>query len=144
MTLRSELLSIELPDASGKTVPYFTYDGYLEETDRHKIRTQVRSSEQLKYTGGALLGFLSFVVRTLRRREQGDCPCLYWHSRDCTCQLLDFSQESSEEWLVTKSSEFTATVESTLSRERSCLQLNTFRFGLTSEMQSILTEHILS
>lgn len=63
MTLRSELLSIELPDASGKTVPYFTYDGYLEEADRHRIRTQARSSEQLKYTGGALFGFLAFVVK---------------------------------------------------------------------------------
>lgn len=97
MTLRSELLSIELPDASGKTVPYFTYDGYLEETDRHKIRTQVRSSEQLKYTGGALLGFLAFVVRTLIFREQEDCHFLYCHSRDCMCQLLDFFQEPLEE-----------------------------------------------
>lgn len=97
MTLRSELLSIELPDASGKTVPYFTYDGYLEETDRHRIRTQVRSSEQLKYTGGALLGFLAFVVRNMRCREPEDCHCLYWHSRDCMCLLLDSSQESLEE-----------------------------------------------
>lgn len=80
----------------------------------------------------------------MRCREREDYRCQYWHSRDCMCLLLDSSQESLEEWLDTKSSEFTATVESTLSKERSCSQLNTFLFGLTSEMQSILTVHILS
>lgn len=65
MTLRSHLLSLELPDASGKTVPYYTYDGYLEENDRHRIRSECRNYEQLKFTGGAIFGLLAFVVRRM-------------------------------------------------------------------------------
>lgn len=63
MALRSELLTVELPDASGKTVPYYTYDGYLEETNRHKIRSERRNVEHLKVTGGAALGFIAFIVK---------------------------------------------------------------------------------
>jgi len=62
MSLRSELLTVELPDASGKTVPYYTYDGYLEENDRQKIRAEARNLEHLQVTGGAILGLVAFVV----------------------------------------------------------------------------------
>lgn len=43
MALRSQLLTVELPNAAGKVVPYFTYDGYLEEPARNTIRTERRS-----------------------------------------------------------------------------------------------------
>jgi len=62
MSLRSELLTVELPDASGKTVPYYTYDGYLEENDRQKIRAEARNLEHLQVTGGSILGLVAFVV----------------------------------------------------------------------------------
>lgn len=65
MTLRSELLSLELSDASGKTVPFYTYDGYLEENDRHRIRAERRNFEQLQITGGAVFGLLAFVVHKI-------------------------------------------------------------------------------
>lgn len=58
----SQLLSVELPDASGKTVPFYTYEGYLEENDRHKIHTVVHGIDKLKVTGGALIGLASFAV----------------------------------------------------------------------------------
>ena len=31
MTTSSQLLSVDLPDNNGKTVSFYTYDGYLEE-----------------------------------------------------------------------------------------------------------------
>jgi hypothetical protein len=68
MTLRSELLSVELPDASGKTVPFYTYDGYLEENDRLRIGSERRSLDQLQYTGGAVVGLLAFVVSRISIR----------------------------------------------------------------------------
>jgi len=34
MSLRSELITVELPDNTGKVVPFYTYDGYLEEPQR--------------------------------------------------------------------------------------------------------------
>ncbi len=75
MALRSHLLSVELPDASGKTIPYYTYDGYLEEADRHRIHAEKRSLEQLKVTGSAVAGFLAFVVRHNPNRPLADSPC---------------------------------------------------------------------
>jgi len=58
----SQLLTVELPDASGKTVPFYTYDGYLEENDRHKIHEVAHGIDKLKVTGGALIGLASFAV----------------------------------------------------------------------------------
>jgi hypothetical protein len=58
----SQLLTVELPDASGKTVPFYTYDGYLEESDRHRIHKEVHGIDKLKVTGGALIGLASFAV----------------------------------------------------------------------------------
>jgi hypothetical protein len=37
-TLRSRQLTVDLPDASGKIVPFYTYDGYLDEQDRYALR----------------------------------------------------------------------------------------------------------
>lgn len=64
MQLRSEILSVSLPNNEGKTVPFYTYDGYLEENDRHRIRSERRSFEQLVVTGSAILGFAGFFVQT--------------------------------------------------------------------------------
>lgn len=62
MSLRSELISVQLPDNAGNTVPFYTYDGYLEEPERHRIRAERRSFEKLQVTGAAILGFVSFIV----------------------------------------------------------------------------------
>lgn len=62
MSLRSELISVQLPDNAGSTVPFYTYDGYLEEPERHRIRAERRSFEKLQVTGAAILGFVSFIV----------------------------------------------------------------------------------
>lgn len=35
---QSGQLSIELPDANGKVVPYYTYEGYLDEHERHSLK----------------------------------------------------------------------------------------------------------
>jgi hypothetical protein len=64
MALRSELLTIDLPDSTGKTSTYYTYDGYLEEADRNNIRNQRKSLESLKVTGAAILGWTAFIVYT--------------------------------------------------------------------------------
>ena len=62
MAARSELLSIDLPNDQGKTVPFYTYDGYLEETDRTLIRNQKHSFDQLKVTGSAIFAFVGYIV----------------------------------------------------------------------------------
>jgi ABC-type lipopolysaccharide export system ATPase subunit len=79
MALRSQLLSLELPNETGKTVPFYTYDGYLEEHDRHHIRAEARNFEQLKVTGGAVFGLLAFAVPRLSNRPPGDSPFLFFH-----------------------------------------------------------------
>jgi hypothetical protein len=91
MALRSELLTVELPDASGKTVSYYTYDGYLEEASRLKIRSERRKIEHMKVTAGAALGFIAFIVRNGSIRLQEDLLCLFFLSEESACRLLDFS-----------------------------------------------------
>lgn len=91
MALRSELLTVELPDASGKTIPYYTYDGYLEENNRHKIRSERRNVEHLKVTGGAALGFIAFIVKIGSIRQREDLHSLSFPSEESVCRLLDFS-----------------------------------------------------
>jgi hypothetical protein len=93
MALRSELLSVELPDASGKTVPYYTYDGYLEENDRHRIRAESRNLEQLKVTGGAVIGLIAFVVCKTSIRPPGDYLSPSSPSEESASPPLDSSLE---------------------------------------------------
>lgn len=62
MTLRSQLLTIQLPNDHGKLVNYFTYDGYLEEEDRHKIR-QTRRDWERHAVSGTFVGLLAYVVK---------------------------------------------------------------------------------
>ena len=38
MASPSQVISVELPDNSGKTASFYTYDGYLEEADRNRLR----------------------------------------------------------------------------------------------------------
>jgi hypothetical protein len=76
-------------------VPFYTYDGYLEENDRHKIRAERRSLEQLRVTGGALFGFLAFVVSSITIRELADSPSPSSHSEESMYP----SQDSFLEWL---------------------------------------------
>jgi hypothetical protein len=94
MALRSHLLSLELPDASGKTVTFYTYDGYLEEHDRHKIHAEKRSLEQLKVTGGAVFGLLAYVVSTLPSRPPAGSPCPSSPSGVAVSPSPDYSPES--------------------------------------------------
>ena len=63
MTTSSQLLSVDLPDNNGKTVSFYTYDGYLEEAERTRIRRDFRSLEQLCVTGPAIFAFAAFVVK---------------------------------------------------------------------------------
>lgn len=98
MAHRSELLTVDLPDASGKTVPYFTYDGYLEESNRHKIRAERRNLEHLKVTGGAVIGFVAFIVNNSSIRPQEDSHYPFFLSEEYACQLLDFSLALLEEF----------------------------------------------
>jgi hypothetical protein len=107
MALRSHLLSVELPDASGKTVPYYTYDGYLEEADRHKIHTEKRSLEQLKVTGSAVAGFLAFVVCRIQCRSRGDSLCPSSPSGDTPFPSLDCYLALLEPSSALKSSDYT-------------------------------------
>jgi len=64
MQLRSEVLSVSLPNHDGKTVSFYTYDGYLEDSDRHRIRSERKGLEKLAVTGSAILGLVSFIVNT--------------------------------------------------------------------------------
>lgn len=93
MALRSHLLSLELPDASGNTVPFYTYDGYLEETDRHKIHAERRSLEQLKVTAGAITGLIAYAVRKFTTRPLADFPSLSSRSGDAVSPSQACSQE---------------------------------------------------
>lgn len=96
MSLRSELISVQLPDNSGNTVPFYTYDGYLEEPERQRIRSERRSLEQLQVTGAVFLGFASFIVTAHLFRLLADCPFQFLVSRVCQSPPLASSQESSE------------------------------------------------
>jgi len=137
MALRSYLLTLDLPDASGKTVPYYTYDGYLEEHDRHKIHAEKRSLEQLAVTGSAVAGLLAFVVCSLPSRQLEDS--LFPSSRS------EASRSPSlgcflEQWAPSSALRFsvcTAAAGSHPSRESLSLPQNTSLSGRTSEMRSI-------
>ena len=59
---QAELISLDLPNNDGKNVPFYTYDGYLEEVERNRLRTHRRTLEQLQITGTALFGFLGYIV----------------------------------------------------------------------------------
>lgn len=139
MALRSCLLTLDLPDASGKTVPYYTYDGYLEEHDRHKIHAEKRSLEQLAVTGSAVVGLLAFVVCSLPSRQLEDLlfPSSRsgaWRSPSLDCFLGQWAPSS-----ALRCSACTAAAGSHPSRESVSLRQNTFLSGRTSEMQSIPT-----
>lgn len=139
MSLRSYLLTVELPDASGKTVPYYTYDGYLEEADRHKIHAEKRSLEHLKVTGSALTGFLAYVVRRIRNRPRADSPCPFFPSEESLFPSLDWYLALLEASSDTKSSACMEAADSILSRERPSFLPSTCLSGLTSVAQSIPT-----
>lgn len=93
MASKSDLISIELPDASGKTVPFYTYDGFLEENDRTRIRSERRSFEQLKVTGGAICGFVGYYVLPSPCRPPAASPSPSSTSRDARCQSPAFFPE---------------------------------------------------
>lgn len=139
MSLRSYLLTVELPDASGKTVPYYTYDGYLEEADRQKIHAEKRSLEHLKVTGSALTGFLAYVVRRIRNRPRADSPCPSSPSVESPFPSLDWYLALLEPSSDTKSSACTEAADSIPSRERPSSLPSTCLCGRTSGTLSIPT-----
>lgn len=96
MSLRSELISVQLPDNAGNTVPFYTYDGYLEEPERHRIRAERRSFEQLQVTGAVILGFASFIVTNSSFRLLADYPSQSSLLKVCQCPLPDYFPEWSE------------------------------------------------
>lgn len=38
MSIKSELIELQISDNKGRPTTYYTYDGYFEERDRAKIR----------------------------------------------------------------------------------------------------------
>lgn len=93
MVLHSRQLSIELADSNGKIIPYYTYDGYLDEHDRHSLRHTERSLEQLKFTGAAAFGLLGFAVNQTLLSSPANSHSPYSASRESHSPLLDYSQE---------------------------------------------------
>ena len=43
-------------------MPYYTYDGYLEEADRNRIRSEFRSLDKLCVTAPAIFALAGFAV----------------------------------------------------------------------------------
>ena len=101
MAQRSYLLTLDLPDPSGKTVPYYTYDGYLEEHDRHKIHAEKRTLEQLAVTGSAVVGLLAFVVCSRPCRQLADSPFPSFQSEESLSQSQDcFLEQWVPSWVT--------------------------------------------
>jgi hypothetical protein len=136
----SQLLTVELPDASGKTVPFYTYDGYLEENDRHKIHKETHGVDKLKVTGGAFIGLANFavIVRTFSLQE--DCRFQSLVSEDSLSPLPDYFQVSSEESLAMTSSPSMETHVSPLFNANSSCLPSIYPFGRTQDAQSTPTE----
>jgi len=100
MAQRSELIEVELPDNSGKTTTFYTYDGYLEDNERRIIRQERRNFEQLKVTGAAIFGFVSYFVPPSIFRLPADSRSPSSASEDAQFQSEAFSRESSEALLT--------------------------------------------
>jgi hypothetical protein len=94
-------LTVDLPNAAGKVVPFFTYDGYLEEPARQAIRTERRSFEKLKVTGAAIFGFLGYFVPIKKHRPHADSIYQYFTSRDSQSPQEGSSLELLQVALVT-------------------------------------------
>ena len=62
MASPSQLISVELPDDHGKTTNFWTYDGYLEENDRSRIRREFRNLQQLRISASAVFALAGFAV----------------------------------------------------------------------------------
>ena len=62
MSTRSRLITLDLNNDKGDIVPFYTYDGYLEEHDRKRIQQEKRNFELLRFTGAAIFGYAAFLV----------------------------------------------------------------------------------
>ena len=62
MSTRSRLITLDLNNDKGDIVPFYTYDGYLEEHDRKRISQEKRNFELLRFTGAAIFGYAAFLV----------------------------------------------------------------------------------
>ena len=136
----SQLLSVELPDASGKTVPFYTYDGYLEENDRHKIHKEAHGVDKLKVTGGAIIGLASFAVKVQTFSLLEDCRFQSSVSEDSLSPSPDYSQVSSEESLAMTSLAFMEIPVSPRSNAKSSCLPSICLYGPTQDVQSTPTE----
>jgi hypothetical protein len=94
MLLRSEVLSVQLPNDHGKVIDYFTYDGYLDHEDRLKIRQTRRNWEQ-NAVSGTFLGLLTYFVQPFPYRPPANCICPPSHSGAIPSPLPAFSRELS-------------------------------------------------
>ena len=61
--MASGLISVDLPDNKGKVTPFYTYDGYLEENDRARIRSERNNLSSFCITGASILGWVGFIVK---------------------------------------------------------------------------------
>ena len=62
MSSPSQLITVDLPDNNGKTTTYHTYDGYLEEIDRTRIRSEFNSLDRLKISAAGIFGLAGYTV----------------------------------------------------------------------------------
>lgn len=89
----SQLISLELPDDAGKTTNFYTYDGYLEENDRSRIRREFKNLQQLRISAAAVFALAGFAVFMLSIRPLVVFRYLCLAGRDAQCQLLVSSRE---------------------------------------------------
>ena len=140
MTTSSQLLSVDLPDNNGKTVSFYTYDGYLEEAERTRIRRDFRSLEQLCVTGPAIFAFAAFVVKYYWLRLQEDSHFPSSVLKDAQYQLQVFFQQEPQGWLATAYSICTDQPENPQLKEMQCWDQDMSPSGPISETQSTPTE----
>ena len=140
MALRSELIEVELPDNAGKTVSFYTYDGFLEEDQRRTIRKERRSFEQLKVTGAALFGFVGYFVPIATRRPPVVSRCPSSVSRALPSPSAASSPESSAQSSAGTFAPSSAQADSPPFRETPSSAPRAFRCGRTFATLSTPTE----
>lgn len=128
------MLSVELPDASGKTVTFYTYDGYLEENDRSKIHKETQKVNRTTVTGGAIFGLASFAVIVHTFSSLEECHFQPSVSEDSNYPSQDYSQVSSEESLAMNSSPSMPAPESPPSNAKSSYPPSICPFGRISDV----------
>lgn len=96
MSITSRLITVQLPDKEGNLVPFYTYDGYLEEPQRHQLRAARRNYSLAKVSGAAIFAFAAFIVTPNTLRPPANSLSPPSASKDAQSQLQVFSPVWSE------------------------------------------------